>query len=241
MNTKILYHRGDLIAPENSLAAFKKASAGEAEGVELDVQFTQDGVPVVIHDLSVDRTTTGSGRVSELTLAELQEFDISSEEYSGQSVPTLRSVLQVLSEMEIINLELKFFSKNISDNNSWLRDLITLVSELGLMDRVLFSSYNHYCIKKIAELAPEARTGVIYRAALFEPWKYAEKLGAEAIHPYYMSITSQLVNKAHEHALKVVTYGTDDIAEIENLLSLGVDMIITESVEAALKVRKNIC
>lgn len=239
MDSKILYHRGNLTAPENSLPAFEMVHNGEANGVELDVQFTRDGIPVVIHDLSVDRTTSGSGMVKDLTLKELQEFKIISEEFPDQSVPTLRRVLEVLAGVEVINLELKLFSKNISDNNSWVRELLKIVKEMNLLDDIIFSSYNHYCIKQITELDPAARTGVIYRAALYEPWEYAKNLGADAIHPYYMSITPELVQKAHEHGLKVVCYGTDEIEDIKKLMCLNVDMIITEAVDSALAARQN--
>lgn len=239
-NTRILYHRGDGVAPENSLPAFEKASQGGGEGVELDVQLTSDDIPVVIHDLTVERTTDGTGRVENLSLAELQELKLKSEEYQDQSVPTLHSVLEVLRGVELINLELKFFSQDMETNYRWAGVVAEVVDDMEMKDSVLFSSYNHYCIKRIVDIDPGARTGLIYRAALYEPWRYASNLGVEALHPYHMSTNRDMVENCHNHGIKVIAYGADDQDDIRRLMQIGVDAIITESVNTALKEREKI-
>ncbi len=239
-NTRILYHRGDGMAPENSLPAFEKARLGGGEGAELDVQLTSDEIPVVIHDLTVERTTDGTGRGENLTLAELQEMKLKSEEYQDQTVPTLRSVLEVLSGVELINLELKFFSQNMETNYRWSEVVAEVVDDMEMKDSVLFSSYNHYSIKRIVDIDSGARTGLIYRAALYEPWEYASNLGVEALHPYHMSTNRDMVESCHNHGIKVIAYGAEEQDAIRRLLQIGVDAIITESVNNALKEREKI-
>src|SRR6056297_841327 len=90
-------HRGaSAVAPENTLAAFTAALQAGADGIELDVHLTRDGVPVVMHDETVDRTTNGSGRIRDLSHAEIDDLDAGSwfgPRWRGEKIPTLEKVL----------------------------------------------------------------------------------------------------------------------------------------------------
>ena len=102
-------HRGAMVsAPQNTLAAFRKAVEVGADGVGLDVHLSKDGVVVVIHDFSVDRTTDGTGRVAEKTLAELKALDAGgkfSPQFAGGRIPTLTEVFDVLGGRLLVNGE----------------------------------------------------------------------------------------------------------------------------------------
>jgi hypothetical protein len=108
----IIAHRGaSAYAPENTLAAFKKAIDLGADGIELDVHLSKDGEVVVIHDRTIDRTSNGKGQVAEMSLKELKALDFGSwfsDEYQKESIPLLREVLELLKDWNgLLNIELK--------------------------------------------------------------------------------------------------------------------------------------
>ena len=91
--------------PENTMLAFRKAVEAGADGIELDVQLTRDGEPVIIHDELVDRTTDGTGRVKDFTLAELQALDASyiyTGQYGRNPIPTLREYCELVKDLPIV-------------------------------------------------------------------------------------------------------------------------------------------
>ena len=101
--TEIVAHRGSRInRPENTLAAFEEAVRVGADGIELDIHLSKDGEVVVIHDETVDRTTDGCGRISQMTVADLRELDAGAwfdVAFAGQKIPTLLEVFELLEEM----------------------------------------------------------------------------------------------------------------------------------------------
>lgn len=238
MDTKILYHRGDeKNAPANTLLAFEAASGGEPDGVELDVQFTRDNVPVVFHDRTLGKHTGADGYLRDYSLSELRkiELDIPGDN-PPQFIPTLEEVLDVIGNMEIINIEIK---QRAGENIDEERELVRTVEKKGLLDKVIFSSFNHYSIKNLNKIAPDAKKGIIYYARLYEPWKYAESLGVDYIVPLYRTVTEEVLSEAKERELELMTYGTNNSDKLKRLLKNNVDMIITDDVETALKLRKN--
>ena len=148
--TKVFAHRGASgYAPENTLQAFSLAQEQGADGIELDVQLTKDGEVVVIHDETIDRTSTGKGYVRDYTLEELKKFSFHNhmEKYKGVKIPTLREVLELVKpgKMEV-NIELKtgiFWYPDIEEKT------MKIVEEAGMEDRVIYSSFNHYSVQKV--------------------------------------------------------------------------------------------
>lgn len=234
---KILAHRGASgIAPENTLPAFTAAIEAGADGIEFDVQMTRDGVPVVIHDELVDRTTDGEGWIKDYTLKEIKQLNASasfSAAYDDVKIPTLAEVLDLAQDMAIINLELK---NGIVRYEGLEEEVINLIKAKGLLDKTIFSSFNHYSIKKINEIEPEAQTGILYMAGIYRPWEYAKKLGALNIHPFYAAVRPDIVQGIHEVGGRINVFGTEDIDVIKNLASIGVDMIITDYPEKTRKI-----
>src|SRR5512136_1224893 len=102
-------HRGaSAAAPQNTLAAFRKAMELGADGVELDVQLSADGAVVVIHDFTVDKATDGTGRVAAKTLAELKALDAGSRfspQFAGERIPTLAEVFEAIDGKLLVNVE----------------------------------------------------------------------------------------------------------------------------------------
>lgn len=162
MSTKPLVwaHRGASgYAPENTLAAFQKAVDLGADGVELDIQLTKDDQIVVIHDEMIDRTSDGKGWVKDYTLEELRAFNYNrtKPEYKHADIPTMREVFELLKPTGLfINIEIKtgvVFYEKIEEK------ILALAKEMGMEDRVCYSSFNHYTVTRIHELKPDAEVG----------------------------------------------------------------------------------
>jgi len=241
MKPYILAHRGDSgSAPENTLASFKKAVDKGADGVELDVHLTADGVPIVIHDETVNRTTQERGRVAEFLLREITKIDAGtyySSDFSHEKIPSLKEVLEVVSGMKVINIELK----NNRENYPGIEQkVIKLTKEMGVFSKIIFSSFNHYSMIKVKEISPDAKIGVLYKAWLFEPWKYGKRMGINNIHPHYRAVNKDIINKCKDHGISVNVYGTNDKDRIEHLIRSGVDMIICDFPAEALEIRRRV-
>lgn len=241
MKPYIIGHRGAMgSAPENTAASFKKALQNEADGVEFDVHLSKDGIPVVIHDERVDRTTRSSGLIKELTLEQIKQLDAGSyysDEFRGEKILTLEETLEIVKETEIINIEFKngpVFYEGMEEI------VLKIIDNFKLIEKIIISSFNHYSIKNVKKISPHIKTGLLYMAGLYQPWDYARKIGAEAIHPYFASLTPEIVTQCQKNGIEVNVFGANTNAIISNLLECGVDMIITDYPENALSLRKEI-
>ena len=185
----ILGHRGASgYAPENTLEAFRLAMQMGADGFELDVHMSRDGELVVIHDETLERTTNGKGLVRDHTLAQLQALDASCgmEAYRGAKIPTLAQVFQLVQNTRhIVNVEIKtdeYFYPGIE------QACVALAREMGVADRIIYSSFNHFTLLRLRELAPDAKLGMLFGDILLEPWEYAKALPVDYLHPMKMNM-----------------------------------------------------
>src|SRR5690606_10627019 len=109
--------------------------------------------------------------------------------------------------------------------------VIRLVSAYGLERRAFISSFNHYSLWHLHELAPELPTAILYSEPLFEPWEYAGRIGAQALHPQFRTVTAALVTAAQAAGVSVRPWTVDEEADLERLLAAGVDAVITNRVD----------
>ena len=226
---QVIAHRGySSAAPENTMAAFKAAVAAGCRALELDVQLSKDGVVVVIHDEKLDRTTSGSGLVVDHTWAELKELDCGSwfdPRFSGEPMPTLDEVLQLTKEENLwLNVELK---TGVIPYPGLEQKVVEAIQAHGVMEQVAVSSFNHYSLLAVKELAPQLETAILYMSGLVEPWLYAQRIGAEALHPLYYNIVPTIVQGAKEHGIKLRPFTVDDPKIAAAIIAAGVDGIIT--------------
>lgn len=225
-------HRGTMAsAPQNTLAAFRKAVEVGADGVELDVHLSRDGAVVVIHDFVVDRTTDGTGRVAQKTLAELKALDAGGKfapEFAGERIPTLAEVFNLLEGKLLVNVELK--APNRSHDASLVAPVLKIVREHGMSKRVLFSSFNSYVLRAMKELAPDIPIGLLYapdsplyaRRAWLDPFE-----PHEARNPHYSMLTGPIIEWYHSRGLRVNTWTVNEPDEMRRLIEASVDGIIT--------------
>jgi len=223
-------HRGASgYAPENTMAAFVKAAQLGANAIETDVQMTRDGQLVLIHDETLRRTAGVDGWVKDCTLAELKELDFGAwydESYRGERVPTLEELLVFAREHDLyLNVELK---NGVVQYPELELRTAELIRKCGLTDRVIISSFNHYSLVLMKQLAPEIQTAVLYMEGLYEPWEYAKRVSASALHPIYLAVTKEWVAQAKESGVHYHPFTVNGEAEMAALLQAGVDGIITD-------------
>lgn len=235
---KIFAHRGaSAYAPENTLESFALAAEMKPEGIELDVQRTKDGVIVVCHDESLDRTSDGHGWLKDYTLAELKalHFNKTHPEFRDARIPTLKEVYELMRPTGLmINVELK---TGIFTYDGLEEQVAALTREMKMEEQVFYSSFNHFSVRKMKELAPSAEAGLLYADRPIGVVDYAKNaVHADALHPAVYHMTEpDYVKCAHEAGLKVRVWTVDGPELTHEMAALGVDAIFTNEPDAALR------
>ncbi|WP_322903693.1 glycerophosphodiester phosphodiesterase [Paenibacillus campi] len=215
--------------PENTMAAFRRGLELGATGIETDVQMSKDGILVLIHDESVQRTTGQAGEISELHSDEIRRLDAGSwygNEFASERIPTLDELLDwAMSNELILNLELK---NNIKPYTGMEEKLIQAVRARGLEQRILISSFNHYALLTCKRLAPDIRTGILYVENLVDPWNYARNIGAEALHPYHLTMEPFIVQHANAAGIVSNPFTINELERMRALIEMGCAGIITD-------------
>ena len=228
MSVKVIAHRGSsLEAPENTLRAFEFALASGVDGLEIDVQLTGDGEPVVLHDETLNRTTSGTGYLIGQTYSHIRTLDAGrwfGEQFAGQRIPHLREVLDLLDKSGVLlNIELKNGMVQYPGLEEKVLDLLTLYPH----QNVFISSFNHYSLRLVKRLASDAKIGLLYMAGLVEPWRYAQLMQAYSLHPLYLNIMPELVTGCKDASIKLFPWTVDSSEDLKRISDLGVEGIIT--------------
>lgn len=227
---KVWAHRGaSAYAPENTLEAFALAVKMGADGIELDVQMTKDGYLVVIHDETIDRVSNGNGFVRDYTLRELKRFQFNKNypEYKDSRIPTLKEVYELLRDTSLcVNVELKtgiYFYDGLEER------VLELTKRMRMDEQVWYSSFNHASIRKIKEISPESKTGVLYADGIWEAAAYVKQLGADALHPALHNLQyAHFAERVRKLGLQVHTWTVNTLEQVEMCRKIGVDAIITD-------------
>ncbi|MCB8965427.1 MAG: glycerophosphodiester phosphodiesterase [Ardenticatenaceae bacterium] len=216
----IIGHRGaSATAPENTLAAFAQAVALGADGVELDVQLSADGWPVVCHDFRVDRVTNGTGLVTQMTVAQLHALDAGQGEY----IPTLDEVFELLGPDMLINVELKSWDWRDKGLETAVADRIQSHNR----DRqVLVSSFNPLALRRARRHLTQSTPLGILRAQGWLQYSYLFSSSA-ADHPHHAMVNEAYMAWAKQRGYRVHVWTVDEPAEAQRLAALGVHGIIT--------------
>lgn len=223
-------HRGGRAeAPENTVAAFRYAAALGTPGAECDVHLSGDGVPVVIHDDTVDRTTDGTGEIRDLTAAELGQLDarsIHTDWPEPAGVPTFDEVLEVTKDIDYFEVEIK------ADEPSRIEELAPLlidaIDRAGMRDRVRFISFDPDICALCRRLAPDMKLSLIVSQTTPAEIDHALELGCDGIAGWVETATEGFVSAAHERGLAVTIWTVNEDADFDNMLAWGVDVITTD-------------
>lgn len=227
----VLSHRGaSAYAPENTAPAFRKAIELGADGVEFDVHLTADNRPVVMHSFDISKTSNGAGVISNYTLGELKLLDIGvwfSKEYENTTILTLEEALEIVRDMKVINIEIKAPKTPYRG----LPELVgQMVKYMNLSHKVIVSSFNSHLALDAKKSNPKVKAALIYDRPIFfpTPVKYAEKVGADALHPVDRMTTAQLAMACTKAGVELNVWTVNNPARARMLQSWGVTGIISD-------------
>lgn len=223
-------HRGAMAqAPMNTLAAFERARAEGADGIELDLRLSRDGHLVVIHDDMVNATTDGVGAVAELTLAEIKGLDAGawfSDAFAGETVPTLGEVFDAFGRAMLINIEIKSSRDSV---DLMERQLAQCIRRHNMRERIIVSCFDPVVLRRVRGMMPMVMMGFLYQpdmpAAHYLPIK---KLWHEARHPRHDMVDEGYMNWARAQSYIVNVWTVNDPQRAIALRDLGVNAIITD-------------
>ncbi len=247
-------HRGAAgLAPENTLAAFRLALELGADASEMDLQATRDGVVVVIHDDTVDRTTDGRGRIGELASAEISRLDAGSKfapAFRGERIPTLRDVIDLVKASGKakfrLNLEVKFAEGREGQPTDLEERVLAVLTETGFLDRVIIQSFHHPSVAKMKRLAPGIPAGLLVGQRRYpaDPVAAVRQHGADYYAPHYSLVTQDLLRMLHQTGISVVAWTVNDPADMRRLIAFGLgglpgDAIISDYPDRLVGLRRD--
>jgi len=226
-------------APENTLAAFKKAMEVGSDMMELDVRFSKDGQIVVMHDDTLDRTTNGRGKVSDYTLKELKQFDAGSwfaPQFSGEHIPTLVEVLELAKGKILVNIEIKDESLGRYKITDLADRALQEVTKAGMEDRVIYVSFYPVALERIQERDSRLWVGLLYH----RPWNSLHEVTGGRSFPVLglrnSYLTKGKIDKIHQQGMKVNVYTVNSEEEMEPFIHWGVDGMITNHPDRLIKI-----
>ncbi|WP_258208752.1 glycerophosphodiester phosphodiesterase family protein [Paenibacillus radicibacter] len=227
--TEITAHRGntgDTI--ENTRSSFEAAIHTQADVIELDVQPTKDGVPVVFHDADLKRMSGVQRKLSDITYAELQTIPLLNT--NNEMIPSLRDVLDLCNGKIKLNIELKNF------NEDFIKKVIALVKETNMQNQSIITSLNYEALQFVKERYPRIETGFVTAVAYGEigSMEYVDYFSVEA-----SFVTQTLVNDIHKKGKKILVWTVNNELEMERIFNLGVDGLITDKPIQAMELRKS--
>jgi glycerophosphoryl diester phosphodiesterase len=240
-------HRGySAIAPENTLPALAAGVLAGASLIEFDVRTTADGVPVVIHDRTVDRTTDGSGNVWELTVDEVRELDAGSwfsPAYVGTQVPLLAEVLDLLTARDAetpaeVNspvpaaatpAELLLEIKPPATLEQ-VKVILEMVAERGLLDRTVVQSFDPEVVRLVREAVPDVRRGLLRLRFDADTVELASELGVDYCNPPVADVLGDrsIVASLAGVGIAIMPWTANDMTRWPDLVEAGVAGLISD-------------
>ncbi len=238
----ILGHRGaSALAPENTIAAFSRAFADGADGIEFDVRLSRDHVPVVIHDASLKRTGIRDDVVRETNSTDLAECDVGSwfstrepgSTYAGEKLPLLNHVFEAFRESrKHFYVEMKC---ETGEGDKLAAEVARLTRATGFGDRVVVESFDLSAIAAVKKYDAGVRTAALFEPKLSRPISTIRRskmidaalaVGANEIALHHTLVSDRLVEKARAAGLEVVVWTVDDARWIERARSLDIKALI---------------
>ncbi|MFA6931389.1 MAG: glycerophosphodiester phosphodiesterase family protein [Lentisphaeria bacterium] len=229
---RICAHRGfNTVAPENSLPSFAAAIALGADEIELDLWPSKDGVPMILHDPTLNRISNASGRITDWTCAELKKLDFGASAaaaWRGLQIPTLEELLRKFPRQVVFNLHVKSFEESTISKQDFLQQIITLIECYDCSQHVYITG--RVDIQEVLiEIAPDLprcmaggpnpeKMDIVEKAIAF----HCQKL--QFMKPHY---SAELIEQAHTHGIRCNMFWSDEPEETKAFLKAGIDTILT--------------
>lgn len=226
-------HRGaSAVAPENTIAAFRAARDQGATWVELDVALLADGTAVVIHDVTLDRTTSGEGSLGAIKAADLAGLDAGGwfgEAFKGEALPTLPQVLTALGELGLnVNVEIKQHEhhRSLDQLTETVHDCL---SKRPPGVRVMISSFDAECLKAMHRLNPDYELAMLWSELPPDWLDLLAAIPARAIHLHYRALSFNILDRAREKGIIIRTWTCNDPAQMAPFWDAGLGGVITDN------------
>ncbi len=225
----VVAHRGASgIAPENTLSSFAEAIRTGAHFIEMDIQVTADGIPIVFHDKGLSRTTNGSGFASKLTYEELLKFDSGnwfSKKFTGEKIPTLEDVLDSVKNKILVNIELKNLGTNPFPH---IEKIIQIIENFNYSDKVVISSFYYEQLKIVKKIKSTIPTAIIRLPKDKRlPSVISKEFPFEGLVCSIEEINNEIVEDAKQNGLFLGIYTVNTASELEYVLKFDVKAIVT--------------
>lgn len=227
---RICAHRGfSTVAPENSMPAFGAAVAMGAQEIEFDLWPTADGHIVSCHDDTLDRVSNGTGKIYEKTLAELKKLDFGCKfgaKFAGLQIPTFDEILKKLGGQTIMNVHIKPMGPVYPQE--YMEKIVELVRRYDCQRHVYFMIEVDEDIRRFKEFAPDIPICVGHD--FNRPWVIVDRaiaLGAEKVQFFKPYLNQEMIDKAHAHGILCNLFWSDDPAEAQYFLNIGIDTILS--------------
>jgi glycerophosphoryl diester phosphodiesterase len=253
----IIAHRGaSALAPENTLAAFRKAIEDGADGIEFDVRIAKDGVPVVFHDSTLRRMVKKEGRTSHFTSAELQTLDVGAwfngrnparaeGKFSGETVPTLTGLFSFLKGYRgRLYLEMKGSPAEIP---ALAEAVAKTIRQTDFLPQTVFKSFKLEAVEEIKRLLPESTTAALFAPKILTLLRRQSRLiecarecRADELSLHYSLATEKLVRRAGSEGMRTTIWTADNPMWVRRAAEIGIHAIITNNPARLLKKRQEI-
>lgn len=239
--TKVIAHRGfSGIAPENTWIAFQKAIESGADYFELDVHKTSDGAYFVIHDKTIDRTSSNGekGAIFKMTTDEIVKVRVGypkkfGDTYKNERIPSLKEILFLAKGKIKVCIEIKIYGIE--------KDVLKIIDDLDMNDEVIIFSYYYTVLAKIRQLNKEIPILLLHPKYIIDEITidYAQIINANAIGVKSESpISKELIDFAHKNGIEIWKWVINDEKQIKELIDIGIDGLITDYPDKALKIIK---
>ena len=237
---KVIGHRGAAgYAPENTLESIRTAADIGAQWVELDVKITRDGVPIIFHDETLERTTNGSGEVAQTDYADIQNLEAGSwfgESFAGIKIPTLEEAVDVILEHKMgLNLEIKPCPGREKETAEAALDVLSQIWDDH--DKVLISSFQHVSLEAARDVAGDWPRGLLISGEeMPENWKeLADYLDVKTINISRELAKADTCNDVIDEGYPLLVYTVNDPMEAKRLMQLGVDCFFSDTPDVILE------
>lgn len=243
----VIAHRGaSYYAPENTHSAFKLAIEMQAEMIELDISLSKDGIPVVIHDETVDRTTNAAGSVSSFTLSELKEMEVGKwfdASFDGEHFPTLEEVLAYTKNRIAVNIEIKQEAVTDVAKGGIVDKAVRLVKAAGMGKMVMFSSFDYRVMNHLNELAPEIPKAILFdksQSGALLPSQLVEKYQVDAFNCSHRELSETWIADLKSKGIPFFIYTVNDEALMRELIKKGTKGLFSDKPDVLKSVVENL-
>lgn len=227
---KIIAHRGfSGKYPENTLLSIQKALALGVDRIEIDIHQTKDGIPILMHDVTIDRTTTGTGKVKDFTYSKISTFNIKG--FDNEIIPTLDTILATINGKASLMIELK---KGNNDYPNIEQNTINLIKKYNAYDWCYIISFHDEILEKVHELDEKVKLSKTFYNKLFINFKKYEY--CHEFNLYYKLATKKLIKRIHKHKKKLNVWTVNKPKKMNKMIRLCVDGIITNFPDYLIKI-----